>query len=98
MNYPEKNKIDIDSFFCYKRKHKEFIKHNKLILQTEQKFKSKRQHVFTEAINRITLSSNDDKRTQSIDSIRTNAYGTRKDLASEQEDIKCNNIIKQKNN
>ena len=26
INHLEKNKIDIDGFFCYKRKHKEFIK------------------------------------------------------------------------
>ena len=30
---------------------------------------------------------------QSIDSIETYAYGTRKDLVSEKEQIKCNNII-----
>ena len=29
---------------------------------------------------------------QSIDSIETYAYGTSKDLVSEKEDIKCNNI------
>ena len=32
---------------------------------------------------------------QSLDSIETYAYGTSKDLVSEKEDIKCNNIIKQ---
>ena len=32
---------------------------------------------------------------QSIDSIETYAYGTRKDLVSEKEDNKRNNIIKQ---
>ena len=31
---------------------------------------------------------------QSIDSIETYAYGTREDLESEKEEIKCNNIIK----
>ena len=31
---------------------------------------------------------------QSIDSIETYAYGTRKDLLSEKEEIKWNNIIK----
>ena len=31
---------------------------------------------------------------QSIDSIETNAYGTSKDLVSEKEEIKCNNIRK----
>ena len=41
------------------------------------------------------LSSNDDKRMQSIDSIKTYAYGTSKDLVREKEEIKCSNIIKQ---
>ena len=35
---------------------------------------------------------------QSIDSIKTRAYGTSKDLASEKEVIKCNNIIKRYRN
>ena len=40
------------------------------------------------------LSSNDDKRMQSIDSIETHAYGTSPDLVSKKEEIKCNKIIK----
>ena len=32
---------------------------------------------------------------QSIDSIETYGYGTRKDLVKRKEEIKCNNIIKQ---
>ena len=32
---------------------------------------------------------------QSIDSIEIYAYGTSKDLVSQKEEIKCNNIIKQ---
>ena len=35
---------------------------------------------------------------QSIDSIEIYAYGMRKDLVSEKEEIKCNNIIKQYKN
>ena len=31
---------------------------------------------------------------QSIDSIETYAYGTSKDLVSDKEEIKCNNLIK----
>ena len=31
---------------------------------------------------------------QSTDSIETYAYGTSKDLVSENQDIKCNNMIK----
>ena len=34
------------------------------------------------------------KRMQSIKSIERSAYGTSKDLVSEKEEIKCNNIIK----
>ena len=44
------------------KNHKEFIKNNKLILKTQQRFKSERNNVFTEEINKITINSNDDKR------------------------------------
>ena len=40
---------------------------------------------------KIALSSNDDKRLQSIDSIETYAYGTRKYLVRKKEEIKCYN-------
>ena len=61
INYLEKNKIDIDSV-------KEFFFKKKPILKIQQRFK--RHNVFTEDI-KISLSSNDDKRMQSIDSIET---------------------------
>ena len=86
INYKEKNKINIDTL-------KE-IRSNKSVLQTQQRFKSERHNVFTEEINKIALSSNDDKRMQSIDSIETYAYRTRKDLVSEKEEIKCSSIMK----
>ena len=44
-------------------------------------------------IKKIALSSND-KRMQSIELIETYVYETSKDLVSEKEEIKCNNIIK----
>ena len=81
------NKIDIDSI-------KEFIKNNGSISKLKKRFKSERHNVFTEEISKIALSSNDDIRMQSIDSIETYAYGTSKDLVSEKEEIKCGNIIK----
>ena len=55
-------------------------------------FKSKRHTVFTEKINKIAWSSNDDDRMQSIDLIETYVYGTNKDLVIDKEEIKCNNI------
>ena len=53
---------------------------------------------FTEQINKIALSSNDDKRIQSIDLIETYAYGMNKDLVCKKEEIECNNTIKQYKN
>ena len=50
--------------------------------------KGEKHNVFTKEVNKIALSSNDDKRMQSIDLIETNVYGTSKDLVSEKEDIK----------
>ena len=91
MNCLEKNKIEKESI---KKNQKEFIKNNKSILKIQQKFKSERHNVSTEKINKIALSSNDDKRMQSIDSIEIYAYGTSKGLVSSKEEIKCNNIIK----
>ena len=52
---------------------KEFSKNDKLILKTQQRFKSERNNVFTEEINKNALSPNDDKGVQSIYLIET--YG-----------------------
>ena len=71
------------------------IKKSKSILKTQQRLKIERHNVFTEEINKTALSSNDDKRMQSIDSIEAYAYGTIKDLISEKEEINSSNIIKQ---
>ena len=64
---------------------KELIKNNKLILKTQQKFRSERHNIFTEEINKIVLSSNDDKIMQLINSIETYTYDTSKDLISKKE-------------
>ena len=58
-------------------------------------FKSERYNVFTEEINKIALSSNDNKRMQSIDLIEAYGYGTSKDLVIDKEEVKCNNTIKE---
>ena len=71
------------------------MRNDKSILKTQKRFKSERHNVFTEEINKIDLSSNDDKKMQSKDSRETFAYGASKVLVSEKEDVKCSNIIKQ---
>ena len=65
------------------------------MLKMQQRFKSERHNIFTEEINKIGLSSNDDKRMQSIDSIETYPYKMNKNLVCKKEEIKCNNRIKQ---
>ena len=54
-----RKKISIDSL---KKNNKEFIENNKSILKIQQRCKSERHNVFTEEINKIALSSNDDKK------------------------------------
>ena len=49
-NQLEKNKVNVDSL---KEDQKEFIKDNKLILKSQQRFKSQKHNVFTEEINKI---------------------------------------------
>ena len=56
--------MDVDNF-------KEFTKNNQLILKTQQRLENEKHNVFTEEINKMALSLNDDKRVQSIDLIET---------------------------
>ena len=66
------------------------------MLRLQQSFRSKKYSVFID--NKIVLSANDDKRIQSIDSIKTYTYRTSNDLVFKKEEIKYNNIIKQYQN
>ena len=45
--------------------YKDCLTNNEIILKSQQRFKSERHDVYTEEINKIALSSNDDKRLQS---------------------------------
>ena len=47
-----------------------------IILKSQQRFKSEAHNVYTEEINKIALSSNDDKRLQTFDKFTSNPYGT----------------------
>ena len=92
INDLEQNHLNVDSL---RENHKEFIKNNKLILKLQQRFTNEKHNVFTEDVNKISLSANDDKRIQLIDSAETCPYGMSKDIVFKKEEIKCNNIIKQ---
>ena len=49
---------------------------NEIILKSQQRFKSDHHKVYKEEVNKIVLSSNDDKRLQTFDKITTYPYGT----------------------
>ena len=49
---------------------------DKTILKSQQKFKSDHHNVYTEEINKIALTSTDDKTLQTFDRIKTYPYGT----------------------
>ena len=49
---------------------------NKTILRSQLRFKSDLHIVYTEEVNKIVISSNDDKRLQTFDKVTTYPYGT----------------------
>ena len=57
------------------KNYKDCLFNNRIILKSQQRFKSDYHNVYTEEINKIALSSNDDKRLQTFDRITTYPYG-----------------------
>ena len=49
---------------------------DRIIIKSQQRFRSYHHIVFTEEVNKIALSSNDDKRIQTFDKVTTFPYGT----------------------
>ena len=56
--------------------YKDALFNDKIIIKPQQRFKGDHHSVCTEEINKIALSSNDDKRLQTFDGITTYQYGT----------------------
>ena len=55
--------------------YKDCLLKNEIILKSQQRFKSEAHNVHTEEVNKIALSSNDDKRLQTFDRITSYPYG-----------------------
>ena len=55
---------------------KDCLFNNKNVYKSQERFKSYNHDVYTEEVNKIALSSNDDKRLQRFDGITTYLYGT----------------------
>ena len=56
--------------------YKNCLMNNKVILKSQQIFKSELHDGYTEEVNNITLSSNDDKTLQTYDKITSYPYGS----------------------
>ena len=56
--------------------YKDCLFNNKTVYRSQKRFKSYYHDVYTEEVNKIALSSNDDKRLQTSDRITTYPYGT----------------------
>ena len=56
--------------------YKDSLFNNKTIYRSQERFKSYNHDVYTEEVNKIALSSNDDKRIQTFDKITTYPFGT----------------------
>ena len=56
--------------------YKDSLFNNNTILKSQLRFKSDHHKVYTEEVNKIALSSNDNKRFQTFDRVTTYPYGT----------------------
>ena len=73
--------------------YKDCFLNNKKVYGSQQRFKSYNHDVYTEEVNKIALSSNDDKRLQTFDRITTYPYGTNAFKVCESEMLKCKRLI-----
>ena len=55
--------------------YKNCLLNNEVILESQQRFKSEAHNVYTEEINKMALSFNDDKRLQTFERIASYPYG-----------------------
>ena len=56
--------------------YKDSLFNDKIILKSQQRFISDCHNVYTEEVNKIALSNNDDKRLQTFNKVITYPYGT----------------------
>ena len=66
---------------------------DEVIIKSQQRFRSDHHKVYTEEVNKIALSSNDDKRIQTFDKVTTFPYGTNVFKVCENEMLLKNKLI-----
>ena len=67
-------------------------------MRSQQQFRSDHHKVYTEEVNKIALSRNDDKRTQKFNKVTTYPYGTNAFMVCENEMLLKKIIENRKNN
>ena len=73
--------------------YKDALFNDKIIIRSQQRFRSYNHKVYTEEVNKIALSSNDDKRIQIFDKVTTFPYGTNVFKVCEGEMLSKNKLI-----
>ena len=58
------------------KNHMDCLFSNDVIVKSQQRFRRIHHRVYAEEVNKITLSSNDDKRIQTFDTVTRLSYGT----------------------
>ena len=74
--------------------YKDSLFDNKIILQSQQTFRSDHHEVCTEEVNKIALSSNNDKRWQTFDGVTPYPYGTNAFKVCESEMLSLKKYLK----
>ena len=74
--------------------YKGWLFNNNTMLRSQLRFKSDLHNVYTEEVNKIAISSNDDKRLQTFDKVTTYPYGTNAFKVCESKMIAIKNIHK----
>ena len=72
--------------------YKYCLLNNEIKLESQQRFKSERHDVYTEEVNKIALSSNDDKRLPTFDRVTSYPYGRNADKVCKTELLSKVNI------
>ena len=69
---------------------------DKIILKSQQRFKNYNHDVYTGEVNKIALSSDDDKRLQTFDRFTTYSYGTNDFKVCESEMLAVKDLLFEK--
>ena len=73
--------------------YKDCLFNDKIILKSQQRFKSYNHDVYTEEVNKIALNANVDKILKTFDRIITYPYGANAFKVCESEMLKCKRLI-----